>query len=269
MAAWQVRVWLAQGKLEAASQWARERGMLAKEPKSLHEPDFFTLMEYTVLARILIAQEREDEATELLRPLLEAAEAGDRTTKVIEILNLQALAFQARGDSARALSALERALTLAEPEGFIRAFADEGPPMAQLLYWAATRGGVPDYAARLLAAFEGAMKDQEPALSQPKGRKTREQVPSFHPSTGSEQAVQPASPTPSRAEAMVEPLSERELEVLQLIAEGLTNREIASRLFLSLNTVKAHNRNIYGKLGVRSRTRAVARARALGILPSA
>jgi LuxR family maltose regulon positive regulatory protein len=234
MAAWQARIWLTQEKLDSASQWAEKceldvDGVLT----SVHDFD------YVVLARILIAQERLDETSRLLQRLLEAAEAGGRTSKMIEILMLQALASQAGGDTTRAMAALERALTLAEPGGFIRIFVDEGPPMARLLYEALTRGISPDYARRLLAAFPVAEAER-------------------------------TDPSKTRApkSELVEPLSERELEVLQLIAEGLTNPEIASRLFLALNTVKAHTRNIYGKLGVNSRTQAVARARALGILPS-
>jgi LuxR family maltose regulon positive regulatory protein len=239
MAAWQARIWLAQDELDAASQWAKERGLDAgADPPYLHE------MEYTVLARILIAQGRLADAARLLQRLLESAEPRGHASRVIETLNLQALAAQARGNTTQAMTALERALALAEPGGFVRIFVDEGAPMAQLLYQAATRGMMPDYTAGLLAAFEGATKDEGP--------RTRKKVPSS--------VVQPSS-------ALVEPLSERELEVLQLIAGGLTNREIASRLFLSLNTVKAHTRNIYGKLGVRSRTQAVARARAFGVLP--
>ncbi len=234
MAAWQARIWLAKDRLDAASQWARKRGLDRDgEPTTLDE------MEYVALARILIAQGRPDETARLLQRLLEATETGGRTSRAIEILMLQALAFQAGGDTARAMAALERALTLAEPEGFIRAFVDEGPPMARLLYEAAARGIAPDYARRLLAAFPVAQPEQTaPSTTQ--------------------------APKPD----LIEPLSERELEVLQLIAEGLTNPEIASRLFLALNTVKAHTRNIYGKLGVHSRTQAVARARALGLLPS-
>jgi LuxR family maltose regulon positive regulatory protein len=234
MAAWQARILLAQDKLDAASQWMQERGLDADgDPTYLHE------MEYIVLARILIAQGRLDEAARLLQRLLEATETGGRTSRAIEILMLQALAFQAGGDTARAMTTLERALILAEPVGFIRIFVDEGPPMARLLYEAVTRGIAPDYARRLLAAF---------------------------PVTEPEQAD--SSKTQASKSELVEPLSERELEVLQLIAEGLTNQEIASRLFLSLNTVKVHTRNIYGKLGAHSRTQAVARARALGVLPS-
>lgn len=234
MAAWQARILLAQDKLDAASQWMQERGLDADgESTYLHE------VEYIVLARILIAQGRLDEAARLLQRLLEATETGGRTCRAIEILMLQALAFQAGGDTARAMTTLERALILAEPVGFIRIFVDEGPPMARLLYEAATRGIAPDYARRLLAIFPVAEPEQ----------------------TG-------PSKTQAPKPELIEPLSERELEVLELIAEGLTNPEIASRLFLSLNTVKVHTRNIYGKLGVHSRTQAVARARALGILAS-
>jgi LuxR family maltose regulon positive regulatory protein len=171
--------------------------------------------------------------------LLKAAEAGGRTSKMIEILILQALSLQAQGDIDQAITTLEKALTLAEPEGFIRVFVDEGLPMAQLLYEAVARGIAPDYVRRLLAAFPLAEPEQ----------------------TGPSKTQAPGS-------ELIEPLSERELEVLQLIAEGLTNPEIAARLYLALNTVKAHTRNIYGKLGVNNRTQAVARARALGVLPS-
>jgi LuxR family maltose regulon positive regulatory protein len=154
------------------------------------------------------------------------------------------------------MSALEHALALAEPGGFVRIFVDEGPPMADLLYKAlnlgiAGHGSVAHYVRRILAAF---------------------------PSTGIESAARPEpavepektvpSPTKVPRSALIEPLSEREIEVLELIAEGLTNQEIASRLYLSSHTIKAHTRNIYGKLDVHRRTEAVARARALGVLPS-
>jgi LuxR family maltose regulon positive regulatory protein len=164
-----------------------------------------------------LAQERWNEAIGLLSRLLEAAEAGGRTSKAIEILSLQAIATQVKGNTSLALAAIENALTLAEPEGFVQTFVDEGPRMARLLYEALSRGIAPDYVRRLLAAFP---------------------------------IVEPEQADPSKSQGpeseMVEPLSERELEVLQLIAAGLTNQEIASRLFLSLNTVKAHTRNIKG-----------------------
>jgi len=233
-AAWQSRIWLAQDKLEAAAQWVRERRL---EPDKA--PTHVSGFEYIALARILIAQGRWDETTKLLQRMLEAAEVGGNTTREIEIMMLQALAFQAGGDTTRAMDALERVLTLAEPEGFIRIFVDEGPPMARLLYEALTRGIAPEYARRLLAAF---------------------------PMPEPEQDGPPDTQAPESD--LIEPLSERELEVLQLMAEGLTNPEIASRLFLSLHTVKTHARNIYGKLGVHNRTQAVTRARALGVLPA-
>jgi LuxR family maltose regulon positive regulatory protein len=240
MAAWQTRLWLAQSDLEAASRWARERGLTVDgEPVLPHQLDFFSLLDYLVLTRILIAQGRLDETAELLERLLKAAEAGGRTSRVIEILVLQALTRQAQGSTDRAVIKLERALTLAEPEGFVRIFVDEGPPMARLLLEALSRGIAPGYVRRLLEAF---------------------------PVTEPGQAVLPKSPAPQSD--LIEPLSERELEVLQLIAQGLTNPEIATRLYLSPNTVKVHTRNIYGKLGVRNRTQAGARGRALGILPS-
>jgi LuxR family maltose regulon positive regulatory protein len=175
------------------------------------------------------------DAVRLLERLLHAAEQGGRVGSVIEILALQALTHQACGDSPSALAPLERALSLAEPEGYVRVFVVEGPPMARLLRGAASRGIAPYSARRLLAAF---------------------------PAAG------PRSDGPSAApSADVELLSERELEVLRHIATGLTNREIGARLYLSPYTVKAHARSIYDKLGAHSRTQAVAKARELGILP--
>ena len=238
MLVWQARLWLAQDNLEAVSRWVNDRELVAvSHPEPSSVLDYFSLTDQLLLARILITQGRLDEATALLPRLLEAAEAGDRRTLEIEILNLQALAFEADGDRRRAMSALKRALALAEPAGFFRIFVDEGAPMARLLYEAASRGIAPDYTRRLLAAFSG------------------------------EEPKQPDSTQMQGEFELIEPLSEREREVLELVAQGLTNQEIASKLFLSQNTIKAHTRNIYGKLDVNSRTQAAARARALGILP--
>jgi LuxR family maltose regulon positive regulatory protein len=194
---------------------------------------------------VLIAQgsaQRDEgilhEAIELLKRLRQTAEAGERMGRVIEISMLQALAISQipiRGwGKDEALAALEPALELAEPEGYVRTFVDEGEPMAHLLYDAAARGIAPEYTGRLLAAYP----DDVPA--------------------------QPKSPP----DDMIEPLTARELEVLGLIIEGRSNREIAAELYLSLNTVKVHCSNIYGKLGVKSRTQAAAKAKTLGILPS-
>jgi LuxR family maltose regulon positive regulatory protein len=240
MDAWQARLWLAQGDVDAAAQWAEARGLSpGGEPPPPSQLDYFGLIDHLVLARIMLARGCLDVAERLLDGCLEAAQAGDRTSRVIEIQNLQALAFQAGGHGAEAVAALERVLTLAEPLGFARTFVDEGPPLGRLLYEAASRDTAPRYARHLLAEFP----------------------------TPEPEAVR-SSPSPGQESDLLEPLSEREVEVLRLIADGLTNREIASQLYLSLNTVKGHTRNIYGKLGVHSRTQAVARARALGLLQS-
>jgi LuxR family maltose regulon positive regulatory protein len=196
-------------------------------------------IDYITLARLLIAQGNADEAVGLLQRLLETAEAGGRISRVLEILLLQALSLQAQGDTDQAITPLEKAIALAEPEGFVRIFMDEGPPMAQLLREAAARGMMPAYTHKLLAAFEAEEHKGD-------GR-------SYLP---------PAPP----AQPLIEPLSQRELEVLALIAQGLSNREIGERLFIALPTVKGHNRRIYGKLQVQRRTEAVARARELGLL---
>jgi LuxR family maltose regulon positive regulatory protein len=158
---------------------------------------------------------------------------------VIEILVLQALAHEAQGERPSALVPLERALTLAELEGYVRVFVDEGRPMAQLLSEAAAHGIMAGYTTKLLAIFEA--EEQK-------------------------SADEPHLPHAPSARSLTEPLSQRELEVLHLIAQGLSNREISERLFLALITVKGHNRNIFRKLQVRRRTEAVARARALGLL---
>ena len=238
-AAWQMRLWLEQDKLEAVSQWLVDRELErdAAANKPLLEIDYFALFDYILLARIQIVQGHLDEATKLLQQLLTAAESGGRTTRVIEIHILQALAYQRAGDLSQAMIPLKQAFTLAETEGFVRIFLDEGPPMAHLLYEAFSRGIHPDYTQRLLAHLSTDIKLQT--------NPTESQVPK----TG-----------------LIDPLSEREIEILQLIAQGLSNREIAARLFLSLNTVKVHNRNIFSKLDAHTRTQAVARARSLGML---
>ena len=226
IAAWKGRTWLAQGKLAALSQWVQERGLdVNGEPTFLHE------MEYVVFARVLIAKGRLDEGIKILQRLLKAAETGGRTPRVIEILMLQALAFQAGGDTTQAIATLDRALTLAEPEGFVRIFVDEGPPIAELLEKILdAKVDVPRaYVKKLMSAFR---------LS--KFIKTDD--------------------------GLVERLSERELEVLGLIAAGLSNKKIMKELFISLSTVKTHIRNIYSKINVHSRTKAILRAKELGLL---
>jgi LuxR family maltose regulon positive regulatory protein len=233
--AWQARVWLAQGRLDLAGKWLDEEALEVNcDPEDF---DMFHLQEAVVVARVLIAQGRLEEAGELLTRLHGYAQKNGLVATDIEILALTSLAYQAQGNLNEALAELEIALALAEPGGFIRVFVDEGPPMARLLYKALDRNIEPEYVGRLLAAFPVS----EPSKSGPRESQVDQS-------------------------GLVEPLSERELEVLQLIAEGLTNQEIATRLFLSLNTVKVHTRNIYGKLGVNSRTQAVSRAGEYGLL---
>jgi ATP/maltotriose-dependent transcriptional regulator MalT len=234
MAAWQARIWVAQGNLDAAAQWAEERGLDVGD-----ELPFLREIEYLVLARLLIAQGRLEETAELLQRLLDAAEARGHTTRLIEVLILQALAVHAGGDTTSAVATLERCISLAEPGGYIGVFVDEGPLLARLLYKVGSGGTAPDYVRRLLAAFPVTETEQ----------------------TGAENPQTPET-------GLLDPLSKRELEVLQVMAEGLSNQEIGARLFVSLNTVKVHTRNIYSKLGIHNRTQAVARARTLGLLPS-
>jgi LuxR family maltose regulon positive regulatory protein len=230
------RVYIRQDRLPEAVAWSNERGLSVED-----ELSYLSEFEHITLARLLLAEyerTREEQsvlqALGLLERLLEAAEDRGGMGSVIKILVLQALAHQARGEITLANAPLERALALAEPEGYLRIFVDEGPPMAALLKQVkAESGNEREYIQKLLAAFD----DKESQSSS-------------------------ISPQP-----LIEPLSERELDVLQLIAQGLTNPEIASKLYLSLNTVKAHTRNIYGKLEVNNRTQAVAKARSLGVLP--
>lgn len=231
--AWQVRILLAQNQLTAAYRCLQDSGLDIDAVGTR-----FREVGYIALARTLIADGRSDESAVLLQRLFEETETSEHTSRLIEILMLQTLTWQARDDTDQAMTALGRALDIAEPGGYIRIFVDEGPQLARLLYEALVRGISTDYVRRLLTAFP---------------------VPETKKISSSQ--------TYASNLELIEPLSEREIEVLQLIAEGLPNQDIGSRLFVSLNTVKVHTRNIYGKLGIHNRTQAVAKARALGILP--
>jgi LuxR family maltose regulon positive regulatory protein len=225
------RVQVAQGELGEALGWARERGLSVDDDLS-----YLREFEHITLARVLLARYTDEraehpiqETTRLLERLLRAAEEGQRTGSVIEILVLQALTHQARDDIPAALASLRRALTLAEPQGYVRTFADEGPPMASLLRAAAKQGIARTYVRRLLAAVN----------------KTEDGTPA--------------------SQGLTEPLSGRELDVLRLLGTDLGGPDIARELIVSLNTVRTHTKNIYAKLGVNNRRAAVRRARELDL----
>ncbi|HSR33345.1 MAG TPA: tetratricopeptide repeat protein, partial [Anaerolineae bacterium] len=226
------RIWIAQGRLAEALDWVCERGLSAGD-----ELSYLREFEHITLARVLIARYRRDglqgamhEAMGLLERLLKAAEEGGRMGSAIEILVLQALAHQAQGDIPPALDPLERALTLAEPEGYFRIFVDEGPPMATLLREAAKHSAAPNYVTQLWAAC------------------------------GKAEGTAPVT------QLLIEPLSERELEVLRLLRSELSGPEIARELVVSLNTMRTHTKNIYSKLGVNNRRAAVRRAEELDLV---
>jgi LuxR family maltose regulon positive regulatory protein len=234
IAAWKAKMLLAQGNIDAVQIWVQERQL-----KTDDDVQPTREVEYLVLARFLLSQGNLEEAVSLLERLHESAEEGGRVTRMIEMQLILSLVLHEQGELEKVNSVLKKSLTLAQPEEHIRLFVNEGPVMAQLLNEALNRGIAKAFIPRLLAAFP----IDEPMRTDLKSAEANQSE-------------------------LFEPLSERELEVLQLIAEGLTNREIATRLYLSLNTVKAHTRNIYSKLGVHSRMQAVARARELGFLLS-
>lgn len=220
--------------LEAASRWARDSGLLGSWRNGpvtdafndIHRRDFAHL----VIARLLLARGETAQALELLAALLAMAEETGRAHSVIEVLCLEALARNLQGDRQGAVAVLGRALALAEPEGYVRLFADEDPVLAGLIAEAAPDAVSPEYARKLLEAFG----IEKPARAEPR--------------------------------EAAEPLSDRELEVLRLIATGLSNADAGRRLHIAPSTVKKHLENIYAKLGTRNRTQAIARARDIGVL---
>jgi LuxR family maltose regulon positive regulatory protein len=241
VAAHRARLLLQLGDLETAAQWATTVAWPADGPLNpAWEAD------HVALARVRLAQGRPAEARQLLARLLPSAEAAGRQARAIEILALQAVAAWAQQDAAEAAAALERALGLAEPEGYVRTFLDEGPPIRALLGQVTAERQA--YAQRLLAAFE------------------RGGPPVPEPAAGDATRPRPA-PTSAASLQPLEPLRERELEVLRLMAEGCSNHEICDRLVLGRATIKTHINRLFHKLDVTSRTQAIARGRALGLLP--
>jgi LuxR family maltose regulon positive regulatory protein len=190
-------------------------------------------------ARVALAQGDPSAALARLLPWRQQVEAKDWKDERLKVLVLQAVALQAGGEQEKAVQALRDALVLAEPASFIRLFVDEGLPMAHLLSNASASGIMPEYIGKVLAVFDAEQH-------------RRAGISSW-----------PAAPS---SQPQFEPLSHRELEVLHLIAQGLSNQEIGERLVLALDTVKGHNRSIFGKLQVQRRTEAIARARELGLL---
>jgi LuxR family maltose regulon positive regulatory protein len=228
------RLAVMQGDVAEAVRWAEASGLSASDDLSYPREQ-----EYLTFARVRIAQGRLDpggpalaEALRLLERLRADAEAKARLNSVLEILVLQALAlFASSAYKTPALTALQRALVLAEQESFIRLFVDEGEAMVALLHQADARGIAPDFVTTLLSAC---------------GKQ--------------------AKISPSRAFPLVEPLTERELAVFRLLVTGLSNAEIARELIITVGTVKRHVNSIYGKLGVGSRAQAIARAQVLHVL---
>ncbi len=220
------RIHLAQGDLAAARRWATEQGVTVED-----ELDYVHEFEHITLARTLLAagdDRSTDAAVSLLDRLLAAAERGERTGSVVEILVLLALAHQARGDRPAVARAVETALVRAAPEGYVRVFVDEGVAMTALLRSSAQHGAAGDHARRVLAAGSRAPR------------------------------------TPSRT-GLVDELSARELDVLRLLRSDLSGPDIARELVVSLNTVRTHTKNIYAKLGVNNRRAAIRRAAELGL----
>ena len=229
------RLLLAQDNLTAAARFPQDNGLGPD-----NEPDYAREPGHLVLARILLAQDRTGQALALLDRLHAAAVAQDRTGSLIETGALRALALAATGDEAGAVTALAGALALGCPQGYVRVFADEGPPMAALL-------------GRLIVA----QRTGHAAAGVPLGYLARLQ-----------RAFGPGQPARDRVPAgIVDPLTSRELEVLEMLATGRSNQAIAGQLVVTLDTVKKHVGHVLGKLGAANRTEAVARARELDLIP--
>jgi LuxR family maltose regulon positive regulatory protein len=224
-----------QGQLEEAWRWL-ESATFRFDEEPLHEAEAITMV------RLLLLRGKLEEANRWLDLFLGSAESGERWGRVIGLLIFRAMTLDAQGEREAAISAISRALAMAESQGYVRSFLDGGQQVAGLLWEAAQRGATPEYVDKLLSSFS---TDEKPVVK----------MGSLADSTD--------TPLP----LLLEPLSEREVEVLQLIADGLSNKEIAARLYLAPGTIKVHAHNIYSKLGVNGRTQAVAKARSLKLLP--
>jgi LuxR family transcriptional regulator, maltose regulon positive regulatory protein len=235
------RLLLAQGDVHAAARWTTAAGLSPDD-----EPDYPREPAYLVLARVLLAHNDPGPALTLLQRLLDAAASQGRTGSIIEIQALRALALDARGDHATALSALTEAVTLARRHGYVRVLADEGAPMRALL-------------ARLPTARPGQRHAAHPIDPRYLAALVR--------ACGPADAVPPQRRAAGALPGLAEPLTDRELEVLRLLAAGRSNQRIAHDLVVALDTVKKHVTHVLGKLGAANRTEAVARARELGLIP--
>nr|HMN61005.1 LuxR C-terminal-related transcriptional regulator [Anaerolinea sp.] len=242
------RLWAAQGRLEEALNWAREQKLTAAD-----DLNYLREYEHITLARILLAiyqRDREEghlqEASALLERLLDAAESGGRVKSAIEIRILQALLFLAQGNLSASLAPLGQALALAEPEGWVRMFVDEGPPLRDGLREAAAGGIHPVYTGKLLAAFGVRSPDKSGEVTAPVSRAS--------------------TAAGASNDTLVEPLSQRELDVLRLFRTELSGPEIARELVVALSTVRTHTKSIYSKLNVSTRRAAVRRATELGLI---
>jgi LuxR family transcriptional regulator, maltose regulon positive regulatory protein len=244
-----VRLWVTQGRLGEALSWAHERDLSVENELSyLHEFDHITL------ARVLLALYQRDsgarsiqEALELLERLLKAAEERGGKGSEIEILVLQSIAYHSQGQLPAAIKPLQKALTLAEPEGYVRIFIDEGSSMLQLLREASARKIMPEYTSKLLTAFDAEQRGDSGESPLPASVAV---LPEKH----------------QEGELLTEPLSQRELEVLRLFKTELSGPEIARELVVALSTVRTHTKSIYSKLNVNNRRAAVKRAAELNLI---
>jgi LuxR family maltose regulon positive regulatory protein len=252
LAAHRAIVWQRQGNQAAALTWATTSVQRADQNRLDLRP-----WENLILVRVWLAAGETLQAMQMIEQMQTLATARQWTANLIELSASQALAYQQLGDVAKAQATLYRALTLAAPAGFVRIFIDRGAPLRLLMR--GLRSTIADahlrvYLDQLLAAFE-----QETTLV------TSPLEPS---SQAPAEASAPNALLPkSKAQTLIEPLSERELEVLRLVNAGLSNSEIANNLIVTVGTVKKHLNNIFGKLGVSSRTQAIAAARTLDLLP--